>query len=302
MVISKDTSTVVKGVAIILIVIHHYTQNFGFLPVFFKGVGPMACSAFFLISGYGLSVNKGSYTKWKGRLSKLYVPFVLSNFLYILLGALMGIYMLTPVKMITDFLGVTLVNGHCWFLQYLIIFYLLTAIIDVFFPDNRHWLVPVMSLIGGGIFMCVSHAPGTLSWIAFPLGFIINKIEFCRSTLEQVGLGLFGFLSFIIYYSYGCMRINTPFLLVNFVLMCITIPVSMILLGESCKKFKLLKVAGENSIDIYLMHGIVINILIAKQVHFNAWCIIIYLVSIVIIAFLFNKVQKHFLNAIRVRL
>ena len=150
MVIDKNVSTVVKGIAIILVVIHHYTQNLGFFPDIFRGVGPMACSAFFLISGYGLSVSKGLYSKWIHRLLRLYIPFVLSNCYYILLYVAIGVYIFTPMEIITDFCGITLINGHCWFLQYLILFYILTAIVDVKIEEKRSWLVPVLVTMGGG--------------------------------------------------------------------------------------------------------------------------------------------------------
>lgn len=298
MVINKDSSEAVKGIAIIIVVLHHYAQNFGYIPDLFRGLGPMACASFFLISGYGLSVNKGSRVKWKNRLLKLYIPFVLSNSMYLVLSLIMDGYELKPTRIITDILGITLINEHCWFLQYLVLFYFLAAIVDVYFEEKRSFVTPIVALIAGGAFSMLGNAPGALSWLAFPLGFILKYIEVKNIRLIESILGLIGLLCFLIYFYLGDMIINTPFLLLNFILMCIATPFGFVFIGDNLRRFAVINRVGAYSIDIYLMHGFII-MLIAKMMRLNTYSIIIYLLLIAIIAFLFNGFQNKVLNLMK---
>lgn len=156
MTISRESTSAIKGLCILLIVLHHYTQNYGYLPEILNGVGPVACSAFFFISGYGLAVNCGDRKKWGARLKKLYFPFLLCNALYmILLYCILGAVANWKV-MITDFIGITLINKHCWFMQILLIYYLIVATVDIHFNNNRKLLASIFTLVGGGNLFCIN--------------------------------------------------------------------------------------------------------------------------------------------------
>lgn len=129
--LSKDKSNTIKGIAILMLLVHHYSgMEFAYNAFSFcKSFGPIICASFFFISGYGLAVNRHRFNRlyWIKRLLSILIPFWVSNMIYIGYELVMGNISANASRLATDFLGITLINGHCWFLQILLLFYLSIA-------------------------------------------------------------------------------------------------------------------------------------------------------------------------------
>lgn len=170
--LSIQQSQLIRGVAILLLMVHHYS-GMGYawqgLEVF-KGIGPAICCAFFFCSGYGLTAgNKKHGVRASAmRLVKVILPFIIANAIYMIYWANFRKYNPTPWHALTDLLGLTLINKHCWFLQALIVLYV------AYFASINRGLKMVLpaTVIAGSLYSLASGNPASVSWIGFPLGIL----------------------------------------------------------------------------------------------------------------------------------
>lgn len=126
--LSLDACDTLKGLSILLIMIHHAAQKFmpaGFLKPY-QDFGYLGVSIFIFLSGYGLTLSYLKNNKLNGffrrRLSKVYTPFVVISLIYVV------VYVITNhsydlYEVIISILGVKLVNGSYWFVHYIIFAY-----------------------------------------------------------------------------------------------------------------------------------------------------------------------------------
>ena len=111
-----------RGVAIVCIIFHHVIQqikNPGLL-LGFKGVGYLFVSCFFFLSGYGLTIaylNNDNYLNkfLKKRLFKIYLPFVLVNFINLLIDILFFNESYTFIDFMKRLIGVILMSSAMWY-------------------------------------------------------------------------------------------------------------------------------------------------------------------------------------------
>ena len=115
--LSIQESQLIRGVAILLLMVHHYSgMGYAWQGLeIFKGIGPAICCAFFFCSGYGLTAGnrKHGVRSSARRLVKVILPFIIANAIYILSWANFRKYNLTAGHILTDLLGLTLINKHC---------------------------------------------------------------------------------------------------------------------------------------------------------------------------------------------
>lgn len=154
---SKNDTTVAKGVALILMLIHHLfephpeigKQLFGYSISQFIGINAKVCVAIFVIlSGYGLSksIKKsiGLKTFYFKRFSKIYFNYWFIWLVFVPVGILFFNRGISEVygangiiKMVINFFGLHLFFGYYgynavwWYISLLIILYLLFPFIEV---------------------------------------------------------------------------------------------------------------------------------------------------------------------------
>lgn len=258
MIICKENTLALKGLCILIIVAHHYAQNFGFLPDFLRGFGAIGCAVFFFISGYGLTKGPGDFKKWKNRFFRLYLPFFIANSLYLLYFIFWekrSFGLLSGTKYL---IGIPMTNIH-WFIQVLLILYFAGFVTDTIFKSSNYWFC-CLSILLGGAYSCATLTPGSISWIAFPLGILCAKYSFenvnkCFSVIVFIILSL---MTFYIYHYIGDGYLNNMLLLLNFLLMCISVPFVFLYIGDMISNSRVLKMIGKFSIDIYFAHFIAI--------------------------------------------
>lgn len=302
--IRREYSPAIKGLSILLIVLHHFTQTFGFLPDFLRGVGPVACSAFFFISGYGLASNPSDKRKWIRRLLKLYLPFVIANILYILWFVYDGeIQSFSISIIILKILGVYLANEHCWFMQVLLLFYLTVFYVDVKQNNDKRKIIALTILVGG-TFTIGTSQPGSMSWIAFPLGVLYKMISppnvMCLKTRYlKLAIVFISIISWLCYYSIGEMLLNNALLIINFWIMCLTIPFLFLSISKYICNFNWLKFWGDRSIDVYLIHGLVLSVLGLVSID-GIWLFCVYSILVFLLSLLFGELRKRLFSTLSI--
>lgn len=261
--ISKNNTLALKGLCILLIVLHHYTQNFGFLPDVLCGFGPIGCAVFFFISGYGLTKGPGNANKWKTRFLRLYVPFLIANVLYLLFFVFVDRQSFGVSDILSYLIGLPTVNMH-WFIQVLLLLYFAAYFTDIKLKSDYRLFV-FFSILLGGAFSCITKQPGSMSWIAFPLGIICANMKF-KMTLKMKYFFMFltipmACLTFYFYFYVESGNLNTVFLISNFILMCLLFPFIFLSIGEVISSASFFKIIGKYSIDVYFSHLFVIFLL-----------------------------------------
>lgn len=88
--ISLSESNAMKGLAILMIMIHHFEQSSLVVDCLsvFRAFGPVGCGIFFFVSGYGLTVSCSPKNQayWIRRILKIWIPFILANIVYLVSG------------------------------------------------------------------------------------------------------------------------------------------------------------------------------------------------------------------------
>lgn len=179
--LSPDTTKKEKGIAALLILLHHLSQRVKVSgPFVILGyIGFILVAVFFFISGYGLSYGvqyKHDYLKgfFKKRLLPVLVPYWIVNTVDIVFYLTKGT-VFTPMQYVLSFIGIDTITGT-WFVTTILIMYLMFWIA---FKSKRSYTVLGLCLIGYCIicFHFNLHSSYTASIATFALGVFWNKID-----------------------------------------------------------------------------------------------------------------------------
>lgn len=117
----RRTTNSLRGVAMVGIMLHHIHNNLGFFSPILSQVGYLATGLFFFISGYGNTLSIGRRNDIKinwlmNKAIKIYIPFIVSYVLYIIMLAI-GYRDMIPnfMRNIFNLVTVTLPNQVSWF-------------------------------------------------------------------------------------------------------------------------------------------------------------------------------------------
>lgn len=130
--LKKTTTDKMKGVACIMVVIGHATFQLDGKGVFSLtwNLGFLALAIFFFVTGYGVITNiknKEEYLKGflKKRLLTILIPFWLSNVFVLLINYYDNSIDFDLWAGLKYVLGIKLMIGHNWYVQYIVCFYIL---------------------------------------------------------------------------------------------------------------------------------------------------------------------------------
>ena len=303
--LSIQESQLIRGVAILLLMVHHYSgMGYAWQGLeIFKGIGPAICCAFFFSSGYGLTAGnrKHGVRSSARRLVKVILPFIIANAIYIIYWANFRKYNLTAGHILTDLLGLTLINKHCWFLQALIVLYV------AYFASINRGLKAVLpaTVIAGSLYSLVSGNPASVSWIGFPLGILAATSRPLKRAVILAGALLIFAGTFIIYLYIGDRKIpDLPYFL-NFLLMVMSsIPLwlqlpRLAMAGLPARLAAGLTYLGCRSMDFYMMHGLCLLILSKMRTHDQLKLIPAYIGLIILTSILFKLLVQPLLSHIQ---
>ena len=170
-----------KGIAAILILLHHLSQRVKVSGPFLimSYIGFILVAIFFFISGYGLSYgmrNKSNYLEgfFRKRLFPVLVPYWIINTIDIIFYLSKG-KIFIPMQYILSYIGADIITGT-WFVTTILILYL---IFWIAFKCKKSYTILTICLIGYCT-ICIYfklHTSYTASVAAFLLGVIWNKID-----------------------------------------------------------------------------------------------------------------------------
>lgn len=272
--LSTDTTKKEKGIAAILIVLHHLSQRVKVSgPFVILGyIGFILVAVFFFISGYGLSYGaqyKHDYFKgfFRKRLFPVLVPYWIVNTIYIVFDLIKGT-VFTPMEYVLSFVGVGTITGT-WFVTSILIMYI---IFWIAFISKKSYSILGLCLIGYCI-ICFNlnlHSSYTASIAAFALGVLWNKID--RRTISWIReryylklliiLGTFGMMFFgrLVLSAKGFNNVILQMILRNFISVLF---IFVLVAVTQTVQFtgKTLEWLGNISYELYLVHGMLLSML-----------------------------------------
>lgn len=190
--LSMDSTKSIRGLAAIGVILHHisqesYFQNTKTLSAFVNA-GPYMVAIFFFCSGYGLMKNMLSKEDYfsgfikkrvvKGILITFYFNAIIYTVYYLIKGAIDS-----PIRIITNLLGLTLANWYAWFPVVLVILYIAFYFIfrktkNIKFGIFLMFLVVFLQ----GVFFSVS---GHFAWWSGPKNWWLNPVAFGKAKWWQ---------------------------------------------------------------------------------------------------------------------
>ena len=127
--LSKNTNDQLKGIFIIVVIIHHISQRIDPLGILalFQTVGYLAIGVFFFISGVGLTKSLKRNNEYLNgflhkKIARIYLPFIIINILTIIVLYLNGTTF-TYDAIIKYIIPIKLIDNTLWFIMTILIFY-----------------------------------------------------------------------------------------------------------------------------------------------------------------------------------
>lgn len=153
---SKSNLNYIRGIACIIVVLSHISIQLGGEGVLIasSNLGPMAVGVFFLCSGYGLMSSKMMKDNYMDRfllkrLPKVLIPFWIVNIIFLIEQSLLFGKIFSIDEIIQYTLGIKLICGYAWYIQCLVILYLVFYITNKFIQDNRLFSIILFFEVAG---------------------------------------------------------------------------------------------------------------------------------------------------------
>ncbi len=317
--LSKQIVNNMKGLFAIMVLVHHIFMKVIILPegsvaeFITHHLGYWAVSAFLFFSGYGLTISSGKVGYKELFLLNRVLPIFLINV------ALITVYTLEKVLLhipITDskflhsfFIGSTIINFG-WFLQVIVIFYLLFWISSYFKTRSAEVLILLIVFYVAACMALHFSDFYYLSSLAFPFGVYYckykNKIDLmCGKMLISFIAAIVFLTSMSILYLLrtGTLQLSPHlsiplYFLEGPLLMCFII----MFLKSFTINSRILSFCGSVSFAIYVMQGFVYNLLRNGiwQIDNKIISAIVWFVGTILIAYLTQPLLNLIMQKVRV--
>lgn len=308
-----------KGLFAILVLVHHIFMKVLILPegsvaeFITHHFGYWAVSAFFFFSGYGLTISSSKVGYKEHFLRNRVLPIFLINIALIAVYTVEKLLLSIPLtgsKVIHSFfIGETVVNFG-WFMQIIVIFYLLFWVSSYFNSRSAEFLT-LLAIVY--VIVCIAMQLSDyyyLSSFAFPFGVYFCKYKekidkACRNkdfVVLFITILMFVVIMSILYLlQTGTIRIGFTSLLLYFLegplLMCFIV----LLLKSFNINSRLLAFCGSISFAIYVMQGFVYNLLRNGMWNIDnkAYAAIFWFAGTILIAYLTQPLLNMIMQKVR---
>ena len=276
---SRVNTSIYKGFAIICVVLCHYMGYYGDGVVLFTPFGGIGVSIFLLLSGFGLNeswnckkiktnssnteIHPYSYW-WRKRIISVIIPYSIIQFCFywIPLWVKNGFELSDLVPMFLDFLCIFPKYSMGWYLQYLMLWYIIFYCIRrISFLNNYRFVV--FLIIGILLFFCLQVIRAEQAF-SFPLGVILSDNKKSKYVTKSYELK-YGFIYIIIGICFLALKQlsiirSGPDNIYKMIQLGIKLPIGfgcMILIWYISKKIDLafFSYVGVVSYEVYIIHG-----------------------------------------------
>lgn len=304
--LNKKTTDWIRGIAILIIVIHHavlQNNKFAFLYPF-QVMGYGAVAAFLLLSGYGIGMSyrfKENYLDGflKKKILRLYITFW-TAYVVLSLGAIISGNPISINIIVSNLITMTVIDTATWYIKVqaglYVIFYLIFRrnVLKEKIREIALWSICVIYMILCIIMKMKPYWYFTVLW--FPVGLsialhknkIVDKIKsywipmLCMSFVFLIGV--IGFRFF--YGNLGIPQIMDLIITVNFIIIVFTICYVVEF------KSRIIGKIGQFSLELYLIHSMLLTGYLGNW-EFDLWIEYIeYMIISIIVAYIVMKVDR----------
>ncbi|MFQ9632690.1 acyltransferase family protein [Hungatella hathewayi] len=306
--LSRSYTDVLRGIAILLILLHHAETNlYKELPHIFKvfiPLGAFGTAIFFFLSGYGnyTSLNKRKYRGGDWLIKKagrLVVSYIIVIVIYTIILFLLGDSLVSKANIadyVLNVLKLTIPPFTSWYIKIQFLAYLLHFIVSKFYKGMSEAVALVILLAVYTVIMRITKYEDFwwTSALCYGIGAIVaTKKELVRKYLSKPVITIFCTTAMLLFYLCS-LRFHQGTLL-----MCIAGVLALSGIGCFMEvKGKTLRWIGNMSYELYLTQVALIYIVLQKSEINISFRMIIYLVISVSVAYGIEKISGSVMNLI----
>lgn len=300
-IIPIDEGRYLKGIAAIFVVLHHLAQRIGIniMTIPYIEIGKYAVALFLALSGYGVMnslKNKKNYLNGflKSRIAKVYVPFILSNCIFLCIKYLNNenFDMLQIIKYI---LGIELIDSSMWFIIMIMVCYVIFYLIFKF-TDIKSGMI-TFTIINILYFLIAIYLKVSVVYINISFCFLIGMYLSYREEMILIKINngnilkvLITLILLIVTRVIG-ICISDKYLFIDMIFNNLStiffVLMLVILLRLISFKLNIYSFIGMISFSIYLLHNKIMYIFIDSNKSVTK--MIVYFTSLLFASIIFNK-------------
>lgn len=295
--LSLSDTSILKGIAIIMVVLGHIGQAIPGLRVF-TPLGATGVGVFLLCSGYGIekSFEKNGRDKyWYKRIIKVWFPYAVIELMALPLHWNIGWQYI-----LADFLLIKPLHPFGWYMRFLFVWYLLFWVFS--FTDKYRI---ALLLFAGIIIWSVSDSLHAQNAFSFTIGVLLSKMKsndrFWKRKYMVIGMVacvLLFFLRDYIKNHYHDIRILwNGISLLYYSTLVLTVLISYKFLSNNSfwLPYRGLSVIGSYSYELYLVHGYAFGILVSPA---SMSMVSLFFIICIIGTYLLNRLNHYIITLI----
>jgi len=276
--LSNSQGKIVKGISALFLVIIHIRQRLEVMPVTYRLLatgGYLFVSMFFFYSGFGITKNSFKdpdylIKRLPRRIIYLFGLIFVSEVVYYLFSITLFENVFSVLYMIKCILGIRMLNGACWTLVAMIIIQMVFFLLFCLGSDRLF----VNAVVGCVVYILISVLRGRGAWEmqscgAFVLGVLVaEKEDKFKELLEKRFFSYVVLFAFVVsfsapYISESITGRDYLFVRVFFgTIASVSFVISAILALSKVELYNgLIVLLGNISTEVYLWHGLIIDIM-----------------------------------------
>lgn len=318
---SQSNLNYIRGIACVIVVLSHISIQLGGEGVLIasSNLGPMAVGVFFLCSGYGLMHSKMIKDHYMDRfllkrLPKVLIPFWIVNIIFLIEQSLLFGEIFSIDEIIQYTLGIKLICGHAWYIQCLVILYLVFYITNKFIQDNRLFsIVLFFEVVGLKILFFIAGNKLFGEILPFGIGILLacipkDKIKDLAAKYYKLFFCVLFFLYMITYLYMSIIKwhISSFFMnsfLIDDIMLTLCQNSFVLLVIWIMMKYQVRsrasKFIGGISYEVYLLHQIAIDCVITwLGIEEKTLCLFISLVGAIFLGGIFYMFKKKVIQLV----
>ncbi len=269
----RSYTTSIKGFSILTVVWTHSGAGLSVGGIQF--IAGISVALFLICSGYGLEISyekNGLRGFWKKRLLGVCLPFWLIEVVGLLITGAFSVktYLL-------DFFFLKPATGYGWFMEYIVICYLIFYAVKRFVPVEKRMAVLIGAFVAWFVLESVFFANSDMPFLrarqmlSFPCGVLLAKhkerIEVALTKTKSALILTGGGTLCLLFMAITQLHIvkELPYLLSNTmaIFTCLPMAIGILAFGKAFSGFfenKMLLMVGTASYEIYLVHAFTLNL------------------------------------------
>lgn len=275
---SREYTTALKGTSMLVILWSHVGITYGVKHIQF--IGTVGVSLFIILSGFGIQLSteaRGMKDYWRKRILNVALPYWIAEAVGLIVTE-----QFTIERFALDFFFIKPAMGPGWFMQYIMICYLIFYFVNLIFRNKSRGLIEnkeeiilytgfLTWLVIDSLFLANPAMPflRARQMLCFPFGITIAKHkEKIATILDRWLLILGGGIIGLIFMAVTQLRVikGSPFLIQNLLSLPTVFPLAVLVLGltkrwEQLLDNQTLRVVGLVSFEIYLVHAFTLGVL-----------------------------------------